>query len=329
MTNANSSVLLVGAGNMCVEYAKVLASLGVRPVVFGRGEGSAARFTEKTGIAPSTGPLSAQIASWASVPDVAIVGVNAQYLASVTTALARAGVKRILVEKPAALDLAEMGALVAAVDAAGAKVWLGYNRRFMASVRRARSIVAADGGVLSVKFDFSEPARRIATLVKPQRELDTWFYGNSSHVVDLAFHFFGPPAEITGSVSGGVQWHPAAGVFTGHARNRAGALMSWHANWMAPGRWGLEVMTAEHRLILQPLEQLRVQSHDSFAEVAQELEDAEDHAFKPGLLRQVRAFLYGEDIDLLPTLHAHAQTMPYYEVVRTGDAAHIHSEPRT
>jgi hypothetical protein len=171
---------------------------------------------------------------------------------------------------------------------------------------------------LSVKFDFSEPSRRIAQIAKPQRELDTWFYGNSSHVIDLAFHFFGAPVALHGTVSGSVSWHPAAGMFAGHARNAQDAVMSWHANWLAPGRWGMEIMTPENRLIFQPLEKLRVQSHRSFDEVPEVLDDVQDVAFKPGLMRQVRAFLYGEMADRLPTLQAHAAAMRYYDLVRTG-----------
>jgi predicted dehydrogenase len=318
MTENNEAILLVGAGKMAVEYAKALALLDIRPIVLGRGAASAAEFSKHTGITPSTGPLADQLTKLAQIPSTAIVAVNAQYLAAVTTQLLHLGVKRLLVEKPAALDIDEMAGLVKAVEAAGAEVFLGYNRRFMSSVLRAKEMVKEDGGILSVKFDFSEPARRIAQLDKPQRELDTWFYGNSSHVVDLAFHFFGEPVNLSGDVSGGVSWHPAAGIFSGHGRNADGALLTWHANWMAPGRWGVEVMTPERRLILQPLEKLRVQSQTGFDEVAIDLDDADDKACKPGLLNQIRAFLSGEPAGILPELRDHARYMQYYEIVRTG-----------
>lgn len=311
-------ILLVGAGNMALAYAKVLQSLNLVPVVVGRGQASATAFATATGIMPGTGPIAAQVGALATVPDTAIVTVNAMHLAGVTAELVQLGVRRILVEKPAALDLAEMNALLAVVTAAGAEVYLGYNRRFMASVLRANEIIAQDGGVLSVKFDFSEPSRRIGALGKPQRELDTWFMGNSSHVLDLAFHFFGAPSLLQAQTANEVSWHKTAGVFVGHARNAAGALMSWHANWVSPGRWGLEVLTPENRLIFQPLEKLRIQSHRSFEEVPEVLDDALDLEFKPGLMKQVRAFLYGEAADRLPRLEDHAKSMQAYEAIRTG-----------
>lgn len=311
-------LLLVGAGRMSVDYAKVLAALDCRPIVLGRGGASATAFTAATGLPVSTGALEGQLTALPRVPRTAIVAVNAMYLAEVTATLVAAGVRRVLVEKPAALDLAEMARLTAAVAGAEAEIYLAYNRRFMASVLRADQIIAEDGGILSVKFDFSEPSRRIAGLDKPQRELDTWFYGNSSHVVDLAFHFFGAPVALQGAVRGGVSWNPAAGVFAGSGQNAEGGLISWHANWLAPGRWGVEVMTPERRLILQPLERLRVQSHQGFDELAEDLDLALDAEFKPGLMRQVRAFLTGEGAERLQPLARHAAAMAWYEVVRCG-----------
>lgn len=311
-------VLLLGAGAMAVEYAKTLRALGITPTVMGRGEASAAAFADATGLRVGTGPLDEQLAACGALPSTAIVAVNAMYLTDVTIALIDAGVSRLLVEKPAALDGEELERLVAAAERSGADVVLGYNRRYASSVIAARRMVDDDGGVVSVKFDFSEPSRRIAGLGKPTRELRTWFYGNSSHVVDLALHFVGDLADVHGATAGSVDWHPEAGVFVGYGRSTAGALVSWHANWIGPGRWGLEVITPERRLIMQPLEQLRVQSHAGFSETPVDLDQALDLEFKPGLMRQVRAFLLGDDADHLCSLHDHAGRFAISEIIRTG-----------
>lgn len=313
-------VLVVGAGAMAVAYANVLRSLGRRMIVLGRGVESAQRFADATGVAPTTGPLDGQLAALGSMPAEAIVTVNAMFLADVTAELARAGVRRMLVEKPAALDGQELGDLVTVVDERDAEVFVGYNRRFLGSVLAAQRLIAEDGGTLSVKFDFSEPSRRIATLPKPQRELDTWFYGNSSHVVDLALHFAGDFNHVAAAsaLDGEVSWHPGAGIFVGHAVAKDGALLSWHANWVGPGRWGAEVVTAERRLILRPLERLSVQTHDSFDEVDVDLDLELDQTFKPGLYRQVVAFLTGDGADQLLSLGDHARRWPAMEAIRTG-----------
>jgi predicted dehydrogenase len=318
MTRQNDEILLIGAGAMAIEYAKILKDLGLPLRVLGRGAASAAAFHAATGIAASSGALSDQLAALDSVPERAIVTVNAQNLAEVSAFLIQAGVRRLLVEKPAVLDLNELAQLQKVVAAQSADLRIAYNRRFMASALKASALIAEDGGVLSVKCDFTEASRRIEALNKPRRELETWFYGNSTHVLDLAFHLFGPPSALSATVAGSMPWHPAAAVFVGHGQNATGGLISWHANWAAPGRWGVEVMTAHRRLILQPMEKLRVQEQGSFAETEVALDETEDLRYKPGLLRQLRAFLYGEDDGRLPDLAEHARKMAFYEVIRTG-----------
>lgn len=311
-------ILLVGAGAMAIQYARVLEAMGREFVVLGRGSESADAFHEVTGVAPTTGALDEQLGRLAVVPDEAIVAVNAMHLAEVTVAVARAGAKRILVEKPAALDAAEVQSLLDVAAATGVDLRVGYNRRYLSSVIAARQMIADDGGVLSVKFDFSEPAHRIGAMGKPQRELEAWFFANSTHVVDLAFSFVGPVDLAAGAVAGGVDWHPSGAVFAGFARSTAGALVSWHANWAGPGRWGVEVITSERRLILRPLEGLSVQDQSSFAEQVVDLDLGYDVEFKPGLYRQVLAFLTGADSEHLPDIAEHARQWPLYEAVCTG-----------
>lgn len=314
----HSAILLVGAGVMSQAYAKVLVELSVPFHVLGRGAQSAATFAKATGVTPTTGPLVDQLMAMDQMPDTAILGVNAMYLADVAKVLMDHGVKRLLLEKPAALDLAEMDDLCAAVEAHGAEVYVGYNRRFTASALAAQKMISQDGGVSSVKFDFSEPSRKIALLDKPMREHQTWFYGNSSHVVDLAFHMFGDPSALQARVTGSLDWHPSGAVFSGSGINTRSGLISWHANWDGPGRWGIDVVTPERRIIMQPLEKLRVQTHANFSEVDIEIDDAEDLAFKPGVKKQVERFLLGIGPDVLSTLKDHAARMAYFDVIRTG-----------
>ena len=54
-------------------------------------------------------------------------------------------------------------------------------------------------------------------------------------------------------------------------------------------------MTRESRLILRPLEQLFVQQRGSFEVKQIELADELDKRHKPGLYRQIEAFVHGGD----------------------------------
>jgi len=127
--------------------------------------------------------------------------------------------------------------------------------------------------------------------------------------VDLAFHLGGRPQVINARVKGALDWHPAGATFAGSGQTEAGALFSYLADWAAPGRWGVELRTAKRRLILQPMETLKVQEPDSFSIADVPLDDL-DTRFKPGLYRQMQAFL-GEQPEMtaLQTLSDHARAV--------------------
>ena len=59
-------------------------------------------------------------------------------------------------------------------------------------------------------------------------------------------------------------------------------------------------------LRMQPLERLTLQEHGSFETADVDLpEDDPDRRFKPGLYRQIEAFISGPTSSVLPTLSEH------------------------
>ena len=115
------------------------------------------------------GGLEAWLAGGAQPPEAAIVCVGVEQLASAALTLLRAGVRRILLEKPGGIDAAAVMETAEAAASQGASVVLGYNRRFYASVAAARRMIREDGGPTSFTFEFTEWSHVIATLQKPAR----------------------------------------------------------------------------------------------------------------------------------------------------------------
>lgn len=305
----NKTVLLVGAGKMAVEYAKVLQSLRVQMTVIGRGETSVMAFQQATGVPAVAGGLQRWLESQpAPLPSVAFVAVSINQLASTTSALIEAGVRSILVEKPAGLNDIELQHLSGLAQKSGAEVRVAYNRRFLASTFAARSACEEDGGLLSMHFEFTEWTSRITQGSHPPEVLANWMLANSSHVIDLAMFIGGCPLRFSSFVSRGLSWHPQASVFSGAGMTDRGTLFSYHANWESAGRWGIELRTTKRRLLLCPLEQLQEQKRDSLELTPVEIDDRLDRQFKPGVYRQTLAMLSGSDIELLPTIQDHADT---------------------
>ena len=113
-------------------------------------------------------------------------------------------------------------------------------------------------------------------------------------MVDLAFYLAGMPERLTVYTRGSLPWHPAASVFAGAGITEKGVLFSYQANWGAPGRWGVEALTANYRLIFRPMESLQVMRKGSVRVEQVEIDDSLDKTFKPGLYEQVKRFIDGE-----------------------------------
>lgn len=287
-------IWLVGTGPMAVEYHKVLSGMGLPETVIGRGQVSASVFKERTGVAPWSGGLEAFLATGPGVPDAAIVAVGVDGLCAAADLLVDYGVKTLLVEKPGALELGDLEALARKARSKGSRIAIGYNRRYYSSVRTAEELIAAEGGLRSMTFEFTEWSHQIEKLPTNERIKNHWLLANSTHVIDLAFHLAGQPAEWSYFHQGNLDWHPAAAAFAGAGRTDRDVLFSYCANWSGPGRWGLEVVTDLSRYIFRPLEKLQVMRKGSVAIEPLNIEDSMDTAYKAGLYKQVEDFLAGK-----------------------------------
>jgi len=287
----SKKVLLIGAGPMAVDYAKVLNALNVDYTVVGNSEKSAAEFKNAIGKDVILGGLDNFLKSNKESFDKVIVAISEHLLGKATLSLLKAGFKNILLEKPGGNSYDDLKNISAEAKSNNADVYIGYNRRFFASVLKAREIIKEDGGVTSFYFEFTEWAHVISTLKKGEGVLGEWFMHNSTHIVDLAFYLGGKPKELSAYTAGGTDWHPSASVFTGAGKTDEGALFSYNANWEAPGRWVIEILTKKHRLLFKPVEKLQIQNIGSVAVDFVEIDAKLDEDYKPGLYLQTKNYL--------------------------------------
>ena len=308
---------LIGAGQMAQDYAKVLNALDARFEVIGRGVYSASNFFDSTGQKVQTGGVH-QALKDLHVPETAIVAVGIEQLAGTATELIKTGTRRILLEKPGGLNFEQIQQLNDVAAKHGAKVWLAYNRRFYASTLKAEEMITEDGGVSSVQFEFTEWSHRICDMEKAPDVKEHWFLGNSTHVVDLVFHLCGTPKDWRSWFDGSLDWHPSASRFAGAGITNKGALFSYLADWEAPGRWGIEVLTRKHRLIFRPMEQLQVTELGSVKVNQVMIDDRLDQTYKPGLYLQTEAFL-NKNITKLCSLNEQVAHTVFYSQIAGYD----------
>ena len=83
-------VLLIGTGRMARQFARVLIALGRKPIVVGRSEEGAWKFSAETGITAVHGGAEVWRKSATRVPSHVIVAVNPEELSRVTKECIRA-----------------------------------------------------------------------------------------------------------------------------------------------------------------------------------------------------------------------------------------------
>nr|WP_314993516.1 hypothetical protein [uncultured Capnocytophaga sp.] len=290
-----SKVWLVGLGTIALDYAKVLKALNIDYVAIGRGSLNAKKFEEETGHPAIIGGVEAYIATNPEKPSHVIIDVNLEALSEVTGSILNFGVRNILLEKPGVYHPNEINKLIILENKNKANIYIAYNRRFYASTLKAEEIITRDGGVSSFLFEFTEWGHLMKELYKKSHSKTNYlFLTNSTHVVDLAFFLGGNPKKLVTFSKGEVNWHLSNTVFSGAGITEKDALFSYHANWEAPGRWSVEILTPKHRLYFKPMETLQIQEIGSVAVNPVQIDDTLDKEFKPGLYLQVKSFLEGK-----------------------------------
>lgn len=296
-------------------YAAVLQAQGVPFRVIGRSSSSAATFQHSTGLHVHEGGLEVALLSMPA-PSHAIVAVGVEQLASTAHQLLAAGCQQLMLEKPGALSLSDLQSVHADAQVKGAQVWIAYNRRFYASVQKLRELAVADGGITSAVFEFTEWSHRLRDLHKAPGVMEHWLLANSTHVIDLAFHFIGLPSQTQWQAwhSGSLDWHPAAARFHGAGMSQGGIPFAYQADWEAPGRWGVEILTRRNRYLLRPMEALQAIPVGSVEPQLIHLDNVLDLHYKPGLYRQCEAFLGldSEQKEHLCSLHDQLNAFPIY-----------------
>ncbi len=294
------NILLVGSGPMAVAYAKVLQHMNIGFATVGRGQTSAENFEKETGVKALTGGVEAYLAANTLAADtLVILTTNTDSLMQNMLALLKAGAAKMLVEKPAAIGIEELLQNEENLKPYSHKVFVAYNRRFYASVAEAKRLIEEDGGLQSVLFEFTEWAHVIGPLQKAPGIKENWFFANSTHVIDLAFYLAGKPAQMSCYTKpGNLSWHKTTN-FAGAGITENGVLFSYLSNWESAGRWALELLTGKRRIYLKPLEGLSIQLKGSVQVNEHVFDKAIDVEFKPGVYRQVEAFLNNDDKKLL------------------------------
>lgn len=315
MSNNIKNVLVVGTGEIAEEYCKVLTNMGIKPDVVGRNFAKAKNFAFRNRVKAFGGGLDAYLECTEKSYEYAIVATDILSLCQNTCALISHGVKNIFVEKPGGVNKDQIEKVCQFAEKNNAKVYIAYNRRFYASTKKAIEIIEEDGGVQSFSFEFTEWSHIIESLSMDKQIKEQWFLANSTHVVDLAFFLGGEPKKMSSYIRGQLTWHKDGCIYAGAGIATSGALFSYQANWAAPGRWSVEIITDKHRLYFKPMEKLAIQNIGSVAIDDVDINDKLDLEFKPGFYEEVESFIMEMDDGKKKTIQDQLRYMQYFDKI--------------
>ncbi len=190
-------VALIGAGN----YAKAVLlpaiarapGISARQIVTATGP-SARRSAEKFGFAQCGTDPNGVFAD-ASV-DLVFIATPHDRHAELAEAALRAR-KSVWLEKPLALDEAQLDSLARAVRETGGFLFVGYNRRFSSHARAIRGAFAARGGPLAIQYAVAAGPTPSGTWLVDRAVGGGRIVGEACHMVDLCGYLVGaPPTSV-------------------------------------------------------------------------------------------------------------------------------------
>ena len=286
--SSENKFIIIGSGNMSLEYSRVLDYLDINFVVLSRSDKTEEKFDEFK----NCNFIISKIidVSLESSKTIIINTVNIENLESTTIdVIEYLNPQMIILEKPGALSIKSLEHIDHASHKNNSKVLIAFNRRFYSSVIKLREELN-NSKISSVFFDFTEFKINPGNFHK--KVLNKWAYSNSIHIFDLVFHIIGIPKFINSYTSGkdALSWHKDSSIFSGYGESTNDVAFSYNSNWLCPGRWRIEFLSTENKFIFCPIEEIKVQNNSGFS-IENIVLDEDDKNFKPGLLKMINSII--------------------------------------
>jgi len=303
----NTRILLIGAGFIATEYVKALNAMGYKQIgVLSLKTASAEKFAQTHQLIDSYGGGQEALPGLLPQYDTFIIASPIETLRSYAEFFAKAGITRVLIEKPSFLFSADLKSFLAQYPTWDAAVAL--NRLYYPSVTRLRQIIAEEG-ITSAEFSFTEWVHRIVPQDYSTLVLQRWGLSNCIHVISTAFDLIGLPATLQSAQHCGnsIVWHPAGSIFVGHGISAQEVPFTYQSDWNSAGRWWITIRTPKGAYTLCPMEGIEFTPKGSVQK--EQFLPVWDEPTKCGFTPMLQAWLEHNNAFSLRQLPAHIQAI--------------------
>ena len=278
------NILIIGAGSISIEYAKVIDALNVKYVIFQRSS-SNKKVPDNLNLIKRDSIKDLDLNEFTHI----INCVDLENQAKVNFFLLQNSNAKILSEKPGFIFEADYLKALNLSKEIKSNFFVAYNRRFFQSVIKLKELSELDGGITSMHFEFTEWQKSVEETNISMKLKEKWALLNSSHVIDLAFFICGNPKDINCETFAALDWHPRSAIMKGYGVTFLGIPFSFSSDWSSAGRWEINIFTKRRKFILSPLEKLKYIEKETV--LIKDFEMSNDN-FKHGFYKQIDSFLF-------------------------------------
>lgn len=276
---------IIGAGYIAQEHLKVIKKINNFSVM-----GITSRTSSKAETLASKFDINNVYEDYQSMIDECsldgiMILVSAEKIFKITKELIPYKIP-LFIEKPAGLNPEETKILLSLSNEYQTINLVGYNRRFYSIFHKGLDLIAQMGGLIGIAAEGHERFWKIPKEDFSEKELENWFYANSTHTIDLLRLFGGEVDQINTFKNSLIEKN--GDQFVASFRFNSGTIGTYTSHWYSPGGWSVKLYCKEATLEFKPLESgLWI---DKDFEQHQILPDEVDLKYKPGFYNQMLAF---------------------------------------
>ena len=279
---------VIGAGWMAEQHLSVLSGVGGAKVVgiTSRTLSRAQALAQKFNIGCCVAGLNEMISE--AKPDALLVLVSEESMFDVCAQLLKDYHLPLFIEKPAGLVPEETRCLADLACVNRVPTMVGYSRRYYSIFHKGIKIIRQHGKLRGVVVEGHERMWRVREMNKfSDKVLKNWIYANSTHTIDLLRFFGGEPRNISAIVHNRIE--KKGDQIAAIMEFDSGAIGNYSAHWYSPGGWRVVLYGDGVTVEFKPLESGRW--IDKEFKITEIVSDEVDVKFKPGLYRQMEAFV--------------------------------------
>ena len=289
ISHSLKNLAIVGAGNIGMEYSRILTDFGIMHTIISRSSAHNAHNVLKCDLYEL--PL-----SHLQKFDGFIVAVQAEYTGDILAYLLDKTSSAILVEKPISLSPFEHRNFATHFS----RIFVALNRRKFSSTKYVLDNTDL-GSVTRCMVEVTEIRNRMKGTSKT---LEAWPIANTLHIIDLALYAAGTYNLLEKGVE----------IVCGHGGLRACVSLQNCDHSIIfldftglPGNWGIDLLKQDQRFIMRPLETLETQKINDVKRIPVPLENSK---YKPGFEQNTidfiglkrESFISYEEYDFLMSL---------------------------